>query len=163
MLLRYGTCALLLGLLLGCESDASDASAGRRYGAELSTDALPVTPGSIVADPDAYDGKKVRVAGQVVGVCAKRGCWIEIAEQGDARKIKFKVDDGVMVFPTEEQGHYAVAEGVVRKIPLDLEQTRAYLAEQAREAGKEFDPASVTQPVAAVMLKGLGAIIKDRP
>lgn len=159
----FGRIAFLGFLLLSgsCFFGTSGGSGFRHYGqgARKETQVVPIA--ELLGNPAAYDGKTVQVEGQVVGVCAKRGCWIEIAAQTGSQKVKFKVQDGVMVFPVEEQGHHALADGVVRKMALDLEQTRAYRAEQAREAGQSFDPASVTGPMDLVMLEGLGAIIYD--
>ena len=36
----------------------------------------------ILADPDAYVGKRVRIEGKVVDVCPMKGCWMEMEEKG---------------------------------------------------------------------------------
>ena len=53
----------------------------------------------ILAHPEQYQGKRVKVEGAVVDVCQMRGCWIKIAGDRDFESIQFKVDDGVIVFP----------------------------------------------------------------
>ncbi len=113
---------------------------------------------TIQADPQAWSGKRVRVEGEVLDVCQMAGCWFEMREEGGAR-IRFKVRDGIMVFPQTAKGSHAVAEGIVRTIQLDLDQTRRYLAHDAEEAGREFDPASVTAPMLVVRLDGAGAVL----
>ena len=77
--------------------------------------------------------------------------------------IRFKVKDGTMVFPLSAKGQTAVAEGVVRKIPLDLETSRKYMAHQAEEKGEPFDPDSVKEPVIIVRLDGTGAVLRGAP
>ena len=75
----------------------------------------------------------------VTGVCAKRGCWFRMASDREFEDLQFKVTDGVMVFPMEMTGKYAVAEGVVSRVPLDLETTRRVMAHEAEEQGTEID------------------------
>lgn len=125
-------------------------------------DAVPVALAALVADPKAQDGKVVRVEGTVTDVCAKRGCWIRLGAESGPETLLFKVTDGVLVFPMSERGRYAVAEGTVRATTLDLEKSREVLAQRAKAEGREFDPASVTEPVTVVRLDGLHARIRDR-
>ena len=51
------------------------------------------------------------------------------------------------------------AEGEVIVKDLTLEQSQARAKHMAEDAGKEFDPASVTEPMTIVMLDGKGATI----
>lgn len=134
---------------------------GKVYGAGVSG-TEPVAISRILAEPDAWEGKTVRVEGLVTDVCAKRGCWFNMAADTPGKTMRFKVKDGVMVFPMDAKGKYAVAEGTVRKIPLDLEQTRKVLAHEAEEKGEAFDPASVTEAITLVRLDGAGAVIRER-
>jgi hypothetical protein len=127
-----------------------------RYGEALTVaEATPIS--AILADKEAWIGKTVRVEGTVVGVCEARGCWIEIGGPGEGEKLRFKVEDGVMVFPMSAKGSAVAAEGVWTKISYTVEELRALRAEAAAEAGEEFDPATVTEPFLAWQLKGLGA------
>ena len=85
-----------------------------------------------------------------------------MAADDGARTLRFKVRDGVMVFPMSARGKYAVAEGVVRRIPLNLEQTRRVLAHEAEEKSQPFDPSTVTEPIVMVRLDGVGAVLRDK-
>ena len=49
----------------------------------------------IIADPDAWEGKKVRISGRIDGVCKMQGCWMDIISPEDAA-LRVKVDDGVI-------------------------------------------------------------------
>jgi hypothetical protein len=69
----------------------------------------------ILAEPDAYVGQVVRVEGVVVGVCVHRGCWLNIASEQEGETLRFKVQDGVIVFPKEILGETVRAEGVFTK------------------------------------------------
>ena len=123
---------------------------------------LQVTPiEEILATPDTWVGKKVRIEGRVAEVCTKMGCWMDLVSPDDAR-IQVKVDDGVIVFPLEAVGRQAVAEGKVEILDLSREQYEAWLRHAAEETGKEFDPSRVGEgPYRIVRLRGLGAEIHD--
>lgn len=139
---------------------AKIAMEGKTYGDGI-TQGESVNIADLIADPDKYAGKHVRVEGTVADVCPKRGCWFEMAGEKPGDKMRFKVRDGVMTFPLDAKGKYAVAEGVVHTRKMTLEQTREYLKYQAEEYGKDVDPASVTEPMTMVRLNGKGAVIRD--
>lgn len=137
----------------------SFAGDGNKYGKTLSLKEKTKIS-AILAAPKDYVGKKVQVEGNIVGVCEKRGCWIELASDKPFQKIKIKVKDGEIVFPMEEKGKKAVVEGEVYEIKLTKEQALASAENEAKEHGKKFDPASITGPVTLYQIKGLGAVIK---
>lgn len=133
---------------------------GKSYGAPLEgADAVSIA--QVMDDPKAYENKMVRVEGMVTDVCTKRGCWFEMAGEKPGMKMRFKVRDGDMVFPPSAKGKKAVAEGTVTVRTLSLEDTRKFEAHMAEDAGKEFDPESVTEPMTIVQLTGKGAVIRD--
>jgi len=150
----------------GCGEQAIQDSAekstpkGTVYGEDLS-DAKRMKISEIVARVDELVGQKVKVEGLVTGVCAKRGCWFNMASDTEFQSMQFKVTDGVIVFPMSAKGKYAIAEGTVQKMVLSLEQTRKFLAHKAEEASEKFDPASVTEAMTIIRLQGLGAVISD--
>jgi len=131
-----------------------------KYGEALTED-LEVTPiAEILAEPDAWVGKKVQIEGVVSGVCAHQGCWIDITAAADAT-LRVKVDDGVIVFPPESVGREAVAEGEVEILDMDRDQYEAWLRHVAEEEDREFDPSEVGEgPYRIVRLKGLGSEIQ---
>jgi hypothetical protein len=148
-------------MLVGCDKNVASEAPGTVYG-EGVQGAPAVRVSELFARMDEFEGKQVRVEGPVTDVCAKRGCWFKMASDKDFQTLTFKVTDGVIVFPMSMKGKYAVAEGVVQKIPLDLERTRRYLAHQAEEQGETFDPAQVTEPITLVRLQGIGAVVRDK-
>jgi len=159
---------LLPLILLACGEPAAPSGAkpagdeGTVYGDGVkATGTLKIS--EVIARADELEGQTVRVEGLVTGVCAKRGCWFQMASDKEFESITFKVVDGEMVFPMSMKGKYAVAEGVVQKLPLSLEQTRAFLQHKAEEAGETFDPATVSEPMTIVRLKGTGAVVRPQP
>ncbi len=140
---------------------APDTSAkGEVYGAGVDKMAT-VEISEIVADPEAFDGKIVQVEGMVTDVCAKRGCWFEMAGKAPGEKARFKVKDGEMVFPMSAKGKSAVAQGKIVAQKLSLEDTRAMEEHYAKESGREFDPKSITEGKTVFRIEGTGAIIRD--
>lgn len=98
-----------------CAAALVAAAEGTKYGKGVTLDtATPVA--TLLATPDAYLGKTVRVDGVVTNVCQEMGCWIELADNDKAPGLQFKVDDGVMVFPKEAKGRRASAEGTFEAI-----------------------------------------------
>ena len=127
----------LLGL--GAALAATPPAAAETYGAGVGL-AETTSIEAIVADPEAYAGKRVRVEGKVAAVCPLRGCWMELAAGEDGPVVRIKVDDGVIVFPADAAGRPAAAEGVVRVVELSRDEYLGWLAHLAEERGQEFDP-----------------------
>ncbi len=140
----------------GTPSNAGQA-AGDSYGASLSASETTAIH-DLLKDKESFVGETLQVEGTVVGVCAMRGCWIEIGGE-DGESIRFKVNDGEMVFPMAAKGSSVRAEGVWTKIVVPVEELRANEAKKAAEAGEEFDPQSISEPYIGWQLKGLGAVI----
>jgi hypothetical protein len=114
----------------------------------------------IMNNPKEYVGKKVKIKGLVVDVCAKRGCWLYIAGDKPFQKIQIKVDDGVIVFPMSARGKVATVEGVVEKLDMTHEEAITYHKHLAEERGQKFNPASVKGNEATYRIRGTGSEIE---
>jgi len=151
---RHWTLWALLVIVL-----AGPALAAETYGGGVTlTETTSI--GKILADPDAYEGRQVRVEGEVTDVCPMRGCWMEIAEpEGD--RLRIKVDDGAIIFPPTAKGKHAVAEGVLEKIPMEREEYIRWMSHLADERGESFDAAKIGNgPFNILQIRGLGARIE---
>ena len=116
-------------------------AAETKYGSGVGkADAVKIS--ELLAHPEKYVGKPVRVEGIVTGVCVKRGCWMELASDKEFQSIKVKVNDGVMVFPVEAKGKVASAEGVFTRIDVPA------------------DPKAGTGPEVVYRIQGTGAVIR---
>ena len=113
----------------------------------------------ILADPDSYLDQTVLVEGEILNVCPKMGCWMELKSDDGEGMIKVKVKDGEIVFPVEAIGETAVVEGTVYKIELSQVDAISYYEHIAEETGEEFDPSTITGPMTIYQIKGLGAVI----
>jgi cytochrome c-type biogenesis protein CcmE len=138
---------------------AAPAAAATKYGKGVS-DATPVKLSELMAKPDDYVGKVVKVEGLVTEVCPKRGCWINVAGDEEFQTIRIKVEDGVIVFPMTDKGKKVVAEGTFKKMELTKEQAIAKAKHECEEKGTKFDPASVTGPATVYQIQGTGAIVE---
>ncbi|MDH4066112.1 MAG: DUF4920 domain-containing protein [Acidobacteriota bacterium] len=131
-----------------------------RFGEALTPDLEPTPIASILADPDAWVGEWVQIAGKVSGVCTRQGCWLDLTSADDAT-LRVKVEDGVIVFPPEAKGRQAVAEGEVEIVEMDRSGYEAWRRHVAEEEGRDFDPAEVGDgPYRTVRLRGSGAEIE---
>ncbi len=139
--------------------------ANKKYGAGVTLDSA-VGISELLAAPDKFIGKRVRVDGVVTAVCAKRGCWMMLTDPDREQGIRIKVEDGVIVFPLEAMGRKASAEGVFEVVnPAgekhgDAEHAKQAEGEQASggyscaEQEKAAKKASATYQIA-----GTGAIL----
>ena len=136
------------------------AGEGKAYGEPLTgKDSMPIH--ELLKDPDPFLGEVVRVEGLVTGVCEKRGCWMSLASNDlEFEEIRIKVEDGVIVFPMEAKGKHAVAEGVLTKIEMTMEQTLDYMKHHAEEHDEEFDPTVITEPLVFYQIQATGAVIR---
>lgn len=135
------------------------AAAATKHGKGVSDGAV-VQISELMAKPDQYVGKTVKVQGVILEVCPMAGCWIEVAGDGPNLALRVKVEDGVIVFPTSDKGKKVVAEGVFTKIELSKERAIERLKHEAEEKGQKFDPASVKGPMTVYQIQGVGAVVE---
>lgn len=137
---------------------AHPAAAGEPYGEPLTVaETTPIA--DLLADPQGWAGRTVRVEGEVAGVCRAKGCWIELTDI-DRRHLRVKVEDDVIVFPQDAPGRHAVAEGEVEVIELTREQWIGWRRHLAEEQGEELDESTVDDgPHRIVQIAATGAEI----
>lgn len=87
---------------------------------------------------------------------------MEIASDRETETIRVKVQDGAIVFPMELMGERVRAEGVFTANQLDLETTKKVCEHNAKKAGQEFNPSSVTSCLTLYQISGMGAILLPR-
>ena len=132
---------------------------GDKYGSPLTLSEY-TNISEIEKAPKSFVGKKVLVKGTVVEVCAKRGCWLDIASDTPFEKIQIKVLDGVIVFPMSARGHSATVEGVVEELKFSKKQALKYAKHKAEEKGVPFDPSTITGPQTIYRIRAQGAVIQ---
>lgn len=153
---------LIMGVLMLAGTAAAVAGdAPQVFGNGVSA-ADTVRISDVLANPDAYVGKTIRVKGLAVGVCEHRGCWVNIASDKEGDVMQVKVKDGEIVFPPAILGDMLVAEGVWTANELTLQQTKEICAAQARKEGKDFDSEMVTSCMKNYQLSGTGAVVAGK-
>jgi uncharacterized protein DUF4920 len=146
-------------IVLFCFSVSAFAKS-KTYGKALTVQ--EITKISHILDaPEKFIGKRVKIAGMIIEVCASRGCWVYIASDRQYEKIQVKVTDGEIVFPMSASGRMAEVEGIVEELKMSKEDLIKWKKHQAMERGQKFDPASVTGDEKIIRLIGLGAVIEE--
>lgn len=143
---------ILAGALLASLAVAGLAAEteGTKYGAGVIL-RTSIKVADLLAEPESYVGKTVRVDGVVQAVCQTMGCWIQLGDDENGTGIQFKVEDGVIVFPKDGKGHKASAEGTFEKIAAG----DAHEAEHAQEAMKQTGATEVPK----YRIRATGAVI----
>jgi hypothetical protein len=131
---------LALALLLLPVSAPAAGSDWQGYGAELSKGRYRPVEG-VVKKAQRWDGQRVRVEGEVVAVCRKKGCWMQLQAGEDLVRVSFK--DYAFFVPKDCDGSTARVEGVfaIREVPVD--EARHYL----EDAGRHEEAMAITEPV----------------
>ncbi len=149
----FGLAAFLV-LLAGPAARAEE-----RYGDGVTLEER--TPISVIAAaPEEWVGRAVLVEGTVVEVCAKRGCWMDVASDQAYQKIRIKVDDGVIVFPMSARGKVALVQGRVEAVRRTPEEALAWAKHVAEEQGRPFDPSAAAEAATEYRVRATGAIIR---
>ncbi|HAP37238.1 MAG TPA: hypothetical protein DCQ28_15385 [Bacteroidetes bacterium] len=133
----------------------------KKYGKELSLKETTKIS-EIVSHPEKFDGKRVLVQGPIVDVCKMRGCWIKIGGDKEFESIRFKVEDGVIIFPLDLKGKSAVAEGIVSVKKYSVEELIKSGEEHAKKEGTTFDASSVKEPKIVLQINGEGARVDSK-
>lgn len=147
---------LILFLLLTTHAFAKTTTYGKGVQLEQET---PVS--ELLDNPEKYLGQRVKIRGMVVEVCARRGCWMNIAGDRPDEKILVKVRDDEIIFPVQASGRMAVVEGIVDELNLSKEQLLLYKSHLAKESGQPFDPSTITTGERVIRLLGIGAEIEE--
>lgn len=127
----------LLGIVLAVATPLSAEAKGKVYGDGVKrAAATPIE--KVLADPAKWVGQDVRIDGVVTDVCSKAGCWLEISDEKTGKSLRFKVEDGEIVFPMTAKGRKASAEGTVEELvmsPAERKRHPSYPTFQIRATG----------------------------
>ncbi len=143
--------AIGIGVVLTAALAAAQ-TAGTKYGEGVKlTEATAID--ALLARPGDFAGKTVRVDGVVTAVCDKAGCWMELGDEKSGKSLRFKVADGVIVFPTSAKGKRASAEGVFEPV------SAAMAAEYERDRKEAKEGAATKAAPPGYQVKATGAVI----
>lgn len=77
--------------------------------------------GAILTSPEGFKGKPLQTSGTIARVCTRKGCWMELAAQGQDKGIRITFKDYGFFVPTDSQGAKATVEGLVEINTLSKE------------------------------------------
>ncbi len=134
-------------------TDPATGAAILAAGAKLAG-ATPVTIDDLIAKPERYAGKTVRVAGNISAMCYHRRGWFAVQAEGRSGAVVRVVTTPSFKVPENSIGKKARAEGVVSIVEVPSGAARHYAADH-----KVGDPAAVKddKPVQAVIIRATGA------
>jgi hypothetical protein len=110
---------------------------------------------TVLAAPEQYDGKTLRLAGTVHEVCKKAGCWARI---GGSPGLFVKMKDHAFFLPLDCEGRPAIVEGQLVIEEQSIEEVQHYL----EDAGKHSEAAKVTAPRREVAFVAAGVALGKR-
>ncbi len=148
------TTLLLSALLLSACHHAAPPPPPAHFGAALSD--RPATPVSaLLADPQKFDDKDVKIAGKVGAVCQRKGCWMTVGTgEPGAPTVRVRFKDYGFFVPTDCMGRRAVIEGHFKLGTLPVAEAQHY-ADDAARAGAPPQKITQPQPVLAMMATGV--------
>jgi hypothetical protein len=148
--MRYALKLILVAGAIAAVVAVTVSAQGTKYGDGVKL-ATAVPADTLMASPEAYVGKTLRVDGIVTNVCDSRGCWIELSDEKTGTGVRFKVEDGVIVFPLTAKGRKASAEGTFEPVQQTPEQIAKHTAEHKDHAGEVKTPTYQVRATGAVI------------
>jgi hypothetical protein len=127
--LGVGLTILLPVLVVSGLARGSEPADWKHYGAAFTLpQAVPLA--ELMRDPAAQVDRPVRVEGQILDVCTKKGCWMMLS--AGQRSVRVTMKDYGFFVPTDSSGALADLEGTLLRKPADPEAQAHYAAEAAR-------------------------------
>lgn len=149
--------AVILGFTATAQAqtDIPSAKPGVKYGKEITKDnAITVSQLASNFGPDStFTGK---IVGEVVEVCKKKGCFINLKREGDEEPILVRFKDYGFFMPQDIVGKTVVLEGVARIQEVSVERLQHY-AEDAGKSPEEI--AKITEPKVDINILADGVIV----
>lgn len=116
-----------------------------KRGAPIGT-AKMVSLAKVLASPDKFAGRTVRVEGVIVRSCKTEGCWAELAPEKDtARSVRVKMKDHAFFIPLQSAGSLARAEGVFTVKTISKAEVDHMIADDGAKFDKRNPDGSVTE------------------
>ena len=111
-----------------------------------------VSVAELLASPDKYAGKSVKVAGDVSAMCGHKRAWFALTADDQSGRSLRVLTNPVFLVPAGSIGKTAIAEGTVEVITVAADHAR-HIADEH----KLGDPAEIKQDVKQVVLRASGA------
>lgn len=127
-----------------------------KHGEDISEDGA-VTPVEFLAKFEGQDSLEVKLAANVIDVCQKKGCWMNV-DLGNEKTMRITFKDYEFFVPKDAAGKLATLQGVATIDTTDVATLKHY-AEDANATQEEID--AITEPEYNYAFEATGVIIKE--
>ena len=111
-----------------------------------------VSLAKVIANPQKYAGKMVRVSGVIVRSCKTEGCWLELAPKENEKAVRVKMKDHAFFVPLDSAGATAKAEGIFTIKTLSKEMVDHLIEED----GAKFENRNADGTVTEITFEATG-------
>ena len=137
------------------KTEAIPTNAYLKRGAPLG-DSKKVSLAKVLAEPDKYAARMVRVEGVIVRSCKMEGCWAELAPDKNGKSVRVRMKDHAFFIPLDAAGSFARAEGVFRVKTL----SKAEVDHMIADDGAKFENRNTDGSVTEVSFEATGIELK---
>ena len=152
---------LTIGLFTACNSkptpNEETSEKGNPTFGEVITENGAVPYGSVLAKLEKVDTINVKVAGKIESVCQKKGCWMNLVQEGQP-DIFVKFKDYAFFMPLDCAGKEVVMEGIAFKEVTPVDELRHYAED---EGLSEAEIAAITEPKEELKFLASGVVLLE--
>lgn len=126
------------------------------YGDSTITPEGAVDASELLAMLEGVDSIEAKVTGEVLGVCKKKGCWMDV-DLGDGKNMTVRFKDYGFFVPLNSEGRKATINGIAKVDTQSID----WLRHKAHDAGKsqeEID--AITEPIVKITFLADGVIME---
>ena len=116
-----------------------------------------ITPVEFLAKFEGQDSLEVKLAANVIDVCQKKGCWMNV-DLGNEKTMRITFKDYGFFVPMDAAGKLATIQGVATIDTTDVATLKHY-ASDANATQEEID--AITEPEYNYAFEATGVIIKE--
>ncbi len=107
----------------------------------------------VLSDPASFQGRTIRVRGDIAKVCPVKGCWVKVGPEANSLFVKFQNCDSYL--PVDLTGSL-ICEGEMEIKTISVEEQKHLLEDE----GKHDEAAKITSPRKTVRMVASGAAMK---
>lgn len=127
-----------------------------KHGDDISEDGA-VTPVEFLSKFEGQDSLEVKLAANVIDVCQKKGCWMNV-DLGSEKTMRITFRDYEFFVPKDAAGKLATIQGIATIDTTDVATLKHY-ASDANATQEEID--AITEPEYNYAFEATGVIIKE--
>lgn len=127
-----------------------------KRGMPLTGAAQKVSLKKLMAEPQKYAGRDVRVEGVIVRSCKTEGCWMELAPDAKSPSIRIKMKGHAFFIPLNSAGARAKAEGRLSVKTL----SKAEVEHMIKDDGAKFEKTNADGTVTEISFEATGVELK---